>query len=50
MVLPNGDTWKITGTGSSVYLNINPIIYNKVAFSFLALYNTTYARQYGCLS
>jgi hypothetical protein len=45
VVLPNGDTWKITGSGSSAYLNINPIIYNKVAFSFLALYNTTYARN-----
>ena len=45
VVLPNGDTWKITGSGSSAYLNINPIIYDKVAFSFLALYNTTYARN-----
>jgi len=26
-------------------LEIEPIIYNKVAFSFLALYNTTFARN-----
>jgi len=45
VVLPNGDTWKITGPGSNEYLNMEPIIYNKVAFSFLALYNTTYARN-----
>ena len=45
VVLPNGDTWEITESGSSAYLNINPIIYNKVAFSFLALYNTTFARN-----
>jgi uncharacterized protein DUF3131 len=44
VVLPNGDTWKITGSGTA-YLNIKPVIYNKVAFSFLALYNTTYARN-----
>ena len=44
VVLPNGDTWKITNGGSS-YLEIEPIIYNKVAFSFLALYNTTFARN-----
>jgi hypothetical protein len=48
VVLPNGDTWKITASGSGSYLDINPInfiIYNKVAFSFLALYNTTFARN-----
>ena len=45
VVSPNGDAWKITGAGSDAYLNIEPIIYNKVAFSFLALYNTTYARN-----
>ncbi len=45
VVLPNGDTWKITGVGSSAYLKMEPVIYNKVAFSFLALYNTTFARN-----
>jgi hypothetical protein len=44
VVLPNGDTWKITGSGSA-YLIMDPVIFNKVAFSFLALYNTTYARN-----
>jgi hypothetical protein len=44
VVMPNGDTWKITSTTGS-YLQINPVIYNKVAFGFLALYNTTYARN-----
>jgi len=45
VVLPNGDTWKITGATSNVYLPIAPIIYTKIAFSFLALYNTTYAQN-----
>ncbi len=45
VVLPNGDTWKITGVGSSAYLNVNPVIYTKAAFSFLALYNTAFARS-----
>ena len=44
VVLPNGDTWKITSHNGD-YLDEEPIIYNKVAFSFLALYNTTYARD-----
>jgi len=44
VVLPNGDTFEVTRSGNGGdYLNINPIVYNKVAFSFLALYNTTYA-------
>ena len=44
VVLPNGDTFEVTRSGSGgSYLNINPIVYNKVAFGFLALYNTTYA-------
>jgi hypothetical protein len=38
VVLPNGDTWVVPA-------GLNPIIYNKVAFSFLALYNTTFARN-----
>jgi hypothetical protein len=45
VVLPNGDTWNITAAMTGAYLDINPIIYNKVAFSFLALYNTTFARN-----
>jgi hypothetical protein len=45
LVSPDGDTWKIMNADQSSYLDINPIIYNKVAFSFLALYNTTFARN-----
>ena len=48
VVLPNGDTWKITADGSNTYLNMTPgnyIVYNDVAFGFLALYNTTFAHN-----
>ena len=45
VVLPNGDTWKITADGSSTYLNVNPIIYTNVAYGFLALYHTTFTRN-----
>jgi hypothetical protein len=45
VVLSNGDTWKITDGSGGSYLEINPVIYNKVAFSFLALYNTTFVRN-----
>jgi hypothetical protein len=44
VVLPNGDTWKVTKIDRSEF-PINPIIYTKVALSFLALYNTTYSRD-----
>lgn len=43
IVAPDGTTWKITNDAKTIYYNINPIIYNKVALGFLALYNTTYA-------
>ena len=43
VVRSNGDTWKITN--SQGYSDINPIIYSKVSLSFLALYNTTFARN-----
>ena len=45
VILPNGDTWKIMNSGETTYSNMNPIIYTKVALSFLALYNTTFARN-----
>jgi len=45
VVLPNGDTWKITGLGSSAYLDITPVIYTRVAFSFLSIYNSSYAKD-----
>jgi hypothetical protein len=41
----SSDTWKITQSGSSSYVDMSPVVYNKVAFSFLALYNTTFARN-----
>jgi hypothetical protein len=41
----SNDTWKITQSGSSSYVDMKPVVYNKVAFSFLALYNTTFARN-----
>ena len=43
VVMSNGNTWNITS--GQTYLNINPIIYSKVSLSFLALYNTTFARD-----
>jgi hypothetical protein len=45
VVRPDGSTWNITNGAQTWYIDINPIIYNKVAFSFLALYNTTFARN-----
>jgi hypothetical protein len=45
VVLPNGDTWKIMKAGESTYSDMEPIIYTKVSLSFLALYNTTFARN-----
>ena len=44
VVTSNGTTWTITGSDSS-YLDNHPIIYTKVAFSFLALYNSSFARN-----
>jgi hypothetical protein len=45
VVAPNGNTWKITNDLQNTYYNIQPIIYTKVAFSFLALYNSTFAQN-----
>jgi len=44
VVLPTGETWKVTKIDRSIF-GIDPIIYTKVALSFLTLYNTTYARN-----
>ena len=44
IVNASGSTWTITTSNGEPYSG-NPIIYNKVAFSFLALYNSTYARD-----
>jgi hypothetical protein len=43
-IVYDGKTWDVKDA-SGAELNISPIVYTKVAFSFLALYNTTYARN-----
>jgi hypothetical protein len=46
VVLPTGETWKITDSVTNLPSSINnPIIYTKVSMSFLALYNTSFARN-----
>jgi hypothetical protein len=45
VVGPNGEPWQITKQDQTVYYNIAPVLYNKVAFGFLSLYNTTFARS-----
>jgi hypothetical protein len=48
VVVPNGDTWKVTSAGDyslSKYLGIDPVIYMKTALGFLAYENTTFARN-----
>ena len=45
VVSPNGDTWKIINNGETTYSTMTPIIFTKVSMSFLALYNTTFARN-----
>jgi len=46
VVAPNGTTWQISNEAQTIYYsNMPPIVYNDVAFSFLALYNNTYARN-----
>lgn len=42
---PNGGFWEVTNAQQTQYYNINPIIYSKIAFCFLALYNTTCAKN-----
>lgn len=44
VVWANGETWKITNINDQV-VNVSPIIYTKVAFSFLALYDSAYAQN-----
>jgi len=41
---PDGTPWQITTSGGAIYSG-NPIIYTKIAFSFLALYNSSYAQD-----
>ena len=45
VVAPNGSTWQITNSSMYYYNGMNPVIFYKVAFGFLALYNTTFARS-----
>lgn len=42
-IVYDGRTWVITNGDSEI--EMNPIVYTKIAFSFLAVYNTTYARN-----
>ena len=44
VVLPNNTTWTVT-TMDHTPVSINPVVYNKVVYGFLALYNTSYARE-----
>ncbi len=44
VVLPDGRTWSVLDEHGSNF-GIIPIIYSKVAYSFLSLYNSTYARN-----
>jgi hypothetical protein len=45
VVLPDGRTWTVTDIDRNELKDFNPIIYTKVAMSFLALYNTSFARN-----
>lgn len=41
---PDGAAWEITGSSSNP-VSIYPMVFTKIAYSFLALYNTTYAQN-----
>ena len=43
-VMPDGRTWVVLDETGALYNN-NPIIYTKVSMSFLALYNTSFAKN-----
>ena len=48
VVAPDGGTWKIQTSsqlGTASYTDMNPVVYCKVAFSFLALYDSSYAKS-----
>jgi hypothetical protein len=45
VVLADGKNWTVTDINRNILENFNPIIYTKVAMSFLALYNTSFARN-----
>jgi hypothetical protein len=45
VVLPSGDTWVTIISGETSFSTMNPIIFTKAAMGFLALYNTSFARN-----
>jgi hypothetical protein len=45
VIAPNGQPWNITNGAQTLYYDITPVVYTKVTYSFLALYNTTFARS-----
>ncbi len=44
VVLPDNRTWVILN-GNSEVMNVSPLIYTKVAISFLAIYNSSFAKN-----
>jgi hypothetical protein len=45
IVAPNGDAWQITNANQNYFVGMRPVIFTKVAYGFLALYNSTYAEN-----
>ncbi len=48
VVGPNGKFWQTSNSGQNIFYDfatVSPILYTKVAFSFLALENTTFAKN-----
>ena len=45
VVAPNGDPWRVTDFWGNYSENARPVVRYKVAFSFLALFNTSFARS-----
>ena len=45
VVAPNGEPWRVTDFWFHPLENARPVVRYKVAFSFLALFNTTFARN-----
>ena len=45
VVAPNGRTWQITNSTTYYFNDVSPVIFTKVAYGFLALYNSTYAEN-----
>ena len=45
VVLPSGQTWVTMNSGETSFSTMNPIIFTKAAMGFLALYNTSFARN-----